>query len=527
MHYQSLQFILFAGVVLLVYYRVKPARQAHVLLLANLIFYALSGVEYLPFIAATAVCTFWTGRRIGRIYRETDAQIGQCGDPAQKKQLRAQSKARARRALVPGMAVTIGLLCVCKYALFVSENVNVLLSALNIPRIPTFRMILPLGISFYSFMALSYVLDVYWKRYEAEERFLAYATYLSYFPHVVQGPIDRFNEFKAQLAGGVTFCARNLTFGAQLALWGFFKKLVIADRLALFVDTAFSHFSEYSGPVLVAAVALYSIQIYADFSGCIDIVTGVSEMFGIHLRKNFNHPYFSRTMGEFWRRWHISLQEWFKDYVYFPVSASNLMRRAKKRFRERGMKRASELFAACFPILVVWMITGLWHGAAWKYVAWGLFHAILLIGSKVLEPAFAAVNRRLRINADCRLWRLWQMLRTFFLCCVGRIFFRAADLKTALAMIPRMLHLKTTLRALVNPPVPYGMSGGDILVAAAAILVLLIVDVVQERTCIRKSLEKRNIVLRWGLIYACLFVVLFFGIYGPGYGASGFIYEQF
>lgn len=527
MSYQSLQFIIFAGVALLAYYLVKRKYQKHVLLIANLVFYVFSGIEYLPFIAITVFSTYWTGKRISCIYREADAQLKISTDSSQKKLLRAKSKAAAKRILAIGMAVTIGLLAVCKYTGFLLENLNVLFSALSIPQIPTFRMLLPLGISFYSFMALSYVLDVYWKRYPAEESFLTYAAYLSYFPHVVQGPIDRFNEFKDQIKEGIAFSYQNLTFGAQLMLWGFFKKLVIADRLGLFVDTVFENWTQFDGFVLIAAVALYSIQIYTDFSGCIDIVTGVSEMFGIRLRKNFNHPYFSRTMGEFWRRWHISLQEWFKDYIYFPVSSSSLIRKAKKYFKEKNQKRASELFTACFPILIVWMVTGIWHGAAWKYVAWGIFHAILLISSKVLEPIFASVNQRLKIRTESLPWHLWQMLRTFFLCCVGRVFFRAENLHTAFAMIPKMLLPKATLNILLNPPVSYGISIENIIVSAAAILILLIVDIIQERIHIRESLARRNIALRWILIYGCLFVVLLFGLYGPGYGASGFIYEQF
>lgn len=527
MSYQSLQFILFAGIVLLVYYGVKSKYQKHVVLLANLAFYLCGGVEYLPFIAVTVLATFFTGRQMGRIYQKTDADLKSCADAAEKKQLRARAKVQAKRALMIGMAVTIGLLAVCKYTGFVVQNLNALLSALKVPQIPTFRMILPLGISYYSFMALSYVLDVYWKRYPAEENFLLYAAYLSYFPHVVQGPIDRFNEFKAQLEPGIPFSWRNLTFGAQLLLWGLFKKLVIADRLGKFVNTAFTHWQEYDGLVLIIAVAVFSIQIYADFSGCIDIVSGVSEMFGIRLRKNFNHPYFSRTMGEFWRRWHISLQEWFKDYLYFPVSSSGLIRSAKKYFKARNQKRASELFAACFPILVVWMTTGIWHGADWKFVVWGMFHASLLIGSKLLENVFAGVNRRLRIPTESIPWKLWQMLRTFFLCCVGRIFFRADTVAASFAMIPRMLAPRATLKLLMNPPVKYGITTEDVIVSAVSVLVLLIVDILQERMHIREALEKKHIVLRWILIYGLLFAVLFFGVYGPGAGSSGFIYEQF
>lgn len=527
MSYQSIQFIGFALVVLIVYYVAGRKRQRAVLMLANLAFYCVAGLQYLPFLAATLLASFFSARSIGRIYNNLDAQIRECADMPRKKELREAAKRRAKRALIPGMLIPIALLVVCKYSAFILENLNLALLRFQLPQVTVFRMILPLGISFYTFMALSYVLDVYWRRYGAEENLLTYAVYLSYFPHVVQGPIDRFREFGDQLRDGVAFDARQVAFGAELMLWGFFKKLVVADRLGLIVDGVFNGWRELGGFALIGAVALYSIQIYADFSGCIDIVTGVSEMLGIRLRKNFNHPYFSRSMGEFWRRWHISLQEWFKDYVYFPVSASNMMRKVKKHYKGKGKPRAAERFATCFPILVVWMVTGIWHGADWKFVVWGLFHACVLIMSALLEPAFQTVNGRLGIKDKNPAWRFWQMARTFFICCLGRVFFRAESLPTALEMlrfIPRAPFMAgEALNAMAN----YSGGGLEPYVTLIAVLVLIVVDIVQERTRLREALDRRSVALKWFLIYACLFFVLIFGVYGPGVGATNFIYEQF
>lgn len=525
MSYQSFGFILFSAVVLLAYYLIGRKRQLWVLAAANLIFYAIAGVEYLPFILVTMVSSFFAARKIGAVYEQSEEVIATISDTAEKKELRKKAKSKAKRILLIAILIAAGLLAVCKYTGFIVSNLNLLFSALNIPTIKTFEMILPLGISFYTFMALSYVLDVYWKRYKAERNFLIYAVYLSYFPHVVQGPIDRFNEFKDQLTGGIAFSYQNLTFGAQLAVWGFFKKLVVADRLGMFVDTVIGNYEHYNGAFIIAAIAVYSIQIYADFSGCIDIVTGVSEMFGIKLRQNFNHPYFSKTMAEFWRRWHISLQEWFKDYIYYPVSTGALTKRVKKYFKSKGKKRAEELFASCFPILVVWIVTGIWHGAAWKFVAWGLFHAMLLIGSHVLEPVFLKLNKLFRVDTNNFGWHLWQMIRTFFLCCVGRVFFRAASLRTAFSLFAKSATASPA--ALFNLSVPIGLELKDIVVAVLAVLVLLFVDILQEKIKLRQTLARQNIIFRWIIIFAGLFSVIIFGIYGPEYNASSFIYEQF
>lgn len=522
MSYQSLGFIVFSAFVVLLYYLVGRKLQLWVLALANLSFYLFAGIEYLPFILVTMLTTFFAGKRMGKIYAKADEKLALCQTPAEKKTVRADAKKDAKRALIAGIVVTLALLVVCKYTSFLLENVNSVLSLVSLPKIEMFKMILPLGISFYSFMALSYILDVYWKRYKAENNFLMYAVYLSYFPHVVQGPIDRFNEFKEQVKEGVKVSYKNITYGAQLSLWGFFKKLVIADRIGMFVDSVMNSWDSSSGLLLIITMAVYSIQIYCDFSGCIDIVTGVSEMMGIKLRKNFNHPYFSKTMPEFWRRWHISLQEWFKDYIYFPVSASNFTRNVKKKYKEKNNLRGMELFSSCFPVCVVWLITGIWHGAAWKFVAWGLFHMMLLVFSQIFEPTSKKINSALKINPKNFIWCFFQMVRTFTLCCIGRVFFRADNLAVSVGVFKRMI---CNFACASN--VDFGIDKINVLLSAVAIFVLLIIDILQEKMSLRETLSKRNIVLRWVLIFGLLFSVIIFGIYGPGYNASSFIYEQF
>ncbi|MBE5865963.1 MAG: MBOAT family protein [Lachnospiraceae bacterium] len=526
MGYQSLGFMVFSAVVLLMYYLVGRKGQLWVLALANLAFYAIAGVKYIPFIVATMLVTYLAGRSIGKIYDKADAQIATCTDSAEKKKLRAEAKKKAKRFVVAAILVPLALLVVCKYTGFIVDNLNAVLVRLNVPQITLMQIVLPLGISFYTFMALSYVLDIYWKRYKAEKNFLLYAVYLSYFPHVVQGPIDRFNEFKEQVKDGVGCSWQNLTFGAQLAIWGLFKKLVVADRLGLFVDDVFEHYQDYDGMIIMIAVAVYSIQIYADFSGCIDIVTGVSEMFGIKLRKNFNHPYFSRTMPEFWRRWHISLQEWFKDYVYYPVSASELTKKVKKHFNNKGNKKAAELFATCFPIIIVWMITGIWHGAAWRFVIWGMFHAALLVGGVLFEPLFKKLTELFKLDTENFGWHFWQMTRTYILCCIGRVFFRAGGLMHGLRMLYMMVK-SSHISVLFEKDKFYGIEPSNIFMAIVAVCVLLVVDIMQEKISIRETLAKQNIVFRWVIIFAGIFSVIIFGIYGPGYDLSSFIYEQF
>jgi len=527
--YQSFNFFMFCAVVLLLYYIVGGKLQKYVLLLANTVFFAYAGTKYLPYLLVTTVSTYTSGAVIGSIYKKADIKLNECDDSAAKKGIRGRAKKQAEIALIIALIISVGLLAVCKYTGFVVENINIILDKLGQEAIDStsLSIALPLGISFYTFMAISYVLDVLWKRYEAERNFISYAVFLTYFPHIVQGPIDRYNEFNAQIKNGVKLSLDNLSCGFELFVWGLFKKLVIADRLGVFVGEVFDNFEGYGGIVLIIAVALYSIQIYADFSGCIDIVTGISEMLGIKLRKNFNHPYFSRTMGEFWRRWHISLQEWFKDYIYYPVSSSAFTKKIKKKFKNKGHKRAEALFASCFPVLVVWLITGIWHGAAWRFVVWGLFHATLLIGGQVLEPMFTKAKKALHINDNSLGFHTFQIIRTFAFCCIGRVFFRADNLEDAFLIFRQIFTQFNGLSVIAFGYSACGITVKDIALIHFAIIVLLCVDLLQEKMHLREFLSKQSIILRWSLLFIGLFAVIVFGIYGPGYNASNFIYEQF
>lgn len=522
MSYQSFTFLFFSVAVVFFYYALPKKCQKYVLLTANVFFYVYSGIKYVPFLAATLLSSFYTGKAIGGIYEKEKLLLAECSVPAEKKQVRAECKQKAKKRLTFSFIIIIGLLAVCKYTGFLLSNITGILG-LQFPE--NFSMIVPLGISFYTFMAVSYVLDIYWKRYQAEKSFISYALFLTYFPHIVQGPIGRYNRFKNQIVPeGIAFDAVMVSQGAQLLLWGLFKKLVIADRLNIFVSDIYAHHGEYKGVILALATVLYSIQIYADFSGCIDIVSGVSEALGIKLDRNFNHPYFSKTIPEFWRRWHISLGEWFKDYIYYPVSVSRMVKKVKKNSKSQ---RFTELFSACLPIFVVWMITGIWHGASWNYVVWGLYYAAIMIASVVFEPTGEKLKKRLGINDGLFSWKLFQMTRTFIICCIGRVFFRADGLKAALIILKNMFTGIQMENIASDELFTHGLDYKNFFFALVSIAVLWSVDMLQERMHIRQELQKQGIVFKWIILFTGIFALIVFGIYGPGYDASSFIYEQF
>ncbi|MCR5208413.1 MAG: hypothetical protein K6C14_08065 [Eubacterium sp.] len=533
MSYQSVGFLVFSLAVLIIYYicgEISGKLQKYILLAGSLAYYCIAGTKYLPFLLGTLVITFVSGLLMDRLYKKSDEKLSACKELAEKKAVRKKTKFKARLILNLSMVIPVGLLVLCKYLGFIIKNANAVMRIAGVGKqFEVIRLILPIGISFYTFMALSYILDIYWKRYKAEKNFINYAAYLTYFPHIVQGPIDRYDKFNNQIKDGVRFNPDFIRSGVMLIVWGFFKKIVIADRLTLFVDEIFNHYQEYHGLIIILATMAYSIQIYADFSGCIDIVSGVSECFGIKLAENFNHPYFSRTMLEFWRRWHISLQEWFKDYIYFPVSMSGFVKGVKKNAKNHGHKKFGELFASCFPIAVVWVVTGLWHGSSWKFVAWGMFHAVVLISSKVFEETNAKITKALKINTESWSFALFQMFRTFMICCAGRIFFRAPRLSASLGILKNIFNQGFGVEYFGSEQlVSYGLDLRDLHLVIFAIIVLLVGDILQEKMNVREKLIKENSFwLRWALILLGVFAVIIFGIYGPGYDASAFIYQEF
>lgn len=531
MSYQSIDFLFFSAGVILLYYIAglffKRRLQKYVLLAANVAFFAIAGVEYLPFILVTMLASYLAALAMGKYYAEEKQKLAAVTDKEEKKAIRAAAKAKAKRVLIVSLVITVGLLAVCKYTNFVINSINAVLAKAGAGKLRTFDLILPLGISFYTFMAVGYVLDVYWKRYAPEKNFVLFAVFLSYFPHIAQGPIDRYDKFRPQIAEGQKLTYDNITRGSQLMVWGLFKKLVVADRIGIFVDSIYNHVGNYRGIIFFCATVCYAIQIYTDFSGCIDIVSGISEMLGIKLGKNFNHPYFSKTIAEFWRRWHISLMEWFRDYIYMPVSGSRLVRSVKKHFKDKGQQRAEKLAAVIIPTLVIWLLTGLWHGASWKYVGWGAYYAVIMVLGDIFGDWCTGLPEKLKIKTDCFSWQLFRMARTFFITTMGRVIFRADSLGTAMTVYKKMFSCIYIKNFIGKQFFSYGLNAYDIILLAVAIFVIWAVDMIGEKTDVRDALAKQNLVFRWILLLALILSVVVFGVYGPAYNASSFIYEQF
>lgn len=532
MSYTSFMYLIMIGLLCIIYYIVPSKYRWVVLLGGNVVFYGASGLDNLVFLSLSILVTYGIANKMGKIQEEFN-EIKKQGIYNRKelKEIRKTYTERKQRYLKVGLFVVIGILVVVKYTNFVLKNVYSLAGLLHIETEGMLvKLIVPMGISFYTFQMISYLVDVYNNNQEPQKNLLRYALYASFFPSVVQGPIPRYHNLGTQLEQEHPLEFDNIRDGVFLILWGLVKKLVLAERLNLFVNEIYGNYTSYQGVILVVATVFYSIQIYADFSGCMDIVTGTAKLFGIHLQQNFLRPYFSKTMPEFWRRWHASLGSWFKDYVFYPFSISTVCLKLNKNARQKFGNAAGRIIAAAVPILIVWSLTGIWHGAEWKYVVWGLFHGTLIILSTIFGPFNEKMRERFHIRKESFCFQLFQMGRTFFLCCVGRVFFRASSLKAALGVF-RNMFAATGLWRLTNGNLyKYGLNERNMELVLIMMILLWFVSFLEERSggeTIEKIVGRQHGAIQWIVLYVLLFTVVIFGSYGPGYNAAAFIYEQF
>ncbi len=529
MSYTSFIYLVFLAVSCLFYYLCPKKARWIILLLSNFIFYISAGWDNFLYLLGAILISYIVSLRMGKLHTEFK-EIKKQGkyDRKQLKEIKAGYEKRRRRYLVLGLGAVILALVAVKYTNFILENVYKIKLLAGMDGDPIMvKLIVPMGVSFFTFQIISYLVDVYKGDAEAQRNFLRYALYISFFPSVVQGPIPRYSQLGTQLEAPQSFCYDNIRDGAILIMWGFAKKLILAERLAVFVNTIYGDYTSYEGVILALATVAYSIQIYADFSSCMDIATGSARLFGIKLTPNFLRPYFSKTMPEFWRRWHVTLGNWFKDYVFFPFSISGAMLKLNKNVRKLFGDAVGRIIAASVPILIVWTLTGIWHGAEWKYVAWGMFHGTLIILSTIFTPFNQKMTEKFNIRTECFSFRLFQMLRTFILCCIGRVFFRADGISAALGIFKQMFS-QLGLQCVMDGNIyNYGLNEKNMLVVMIAVVVLFLVSLLEEKEDALEVLNKQNLIFRWLIIYALFFAVLVFGKYGPDYNTANFIYEQF
>lgn len=496
MLFNSLSFLIFFPIVALAYFAL-PHRVRNVwLLAASYYFYMSWNPKYAILIAVSTVATWGTGLLLER--------LGSDAPPVQRKLW-----------LTACLTLNLGILFFFKYYHFAMINLGAVLRPFGISfQAPAFDVVLPVGISFYTFQALGYVIDVYRGEMKAERSLWRYALFISFFPQLVAGPIERSKNLMGQMYEHHSFDAKRVRDGLLLMGWGFFEKLVLADRIALLVTEVFDNYTNHTGVEIVMATVLFAFQIYCDFGGYSDIAIGAARVMGFRLMKNFNSPYYATTVSDFWRNWHISLTTWFRDYVYIPLGGNRCSR-----------------WKWCRNLLVTFSLSGLWHGASWNFVVWGGLNGLYQVIGKLTEPFRTAVKSRLGIRTNCASYRFFQRAITFILVDFTWLFFRAKGFMAALRMIrqtvshfsPFSLLNSETLLGITT----VGMDEKDFLVMLVGLAVLCLVDYFRPRMDLKAALDRQNLVFRYFVYYLMLFTVLIFGIYGPEYDASAFIYFQF
>ena len=533
MTFISISFIAFIAAVILVYFAVPSRYQWIVLLTASYVFYWInSGVLLLVMFGSTAA-TFLTARIIENISSNGKKYISErAGEltKEEKKALKEKTKKRTRLALFLGIVVVLGMLLFLKYFNFFGSNVSKLLSLAGIQaEVPVLNILLPLGISYYTLQAIGYMVDIYRGKYEADKNLCRFMLFISFFPQVIQGPIPRYNQLAPQLYEGHSFQYERFCYGAQLILWGWMKKLIIADRLAIPVNQIFDHSSGYHGIAVFFGAALYGLQVYTDFSGGMDIARGVSQILGIDLELNFRQPYFSTSIEDFWRRWHITLGAWMKDYVFYPLSLSKAFTKLSRKSRKVFGQFIGKRLPAFLAMFVVYFLVGFWHGPSWKYVAYGIWNGCFIMAGILLDETYGKLRKVFRIQSETVTWHAFQMTRTFILISVGRIFSRAAALSTALHMFRALCTEWYDLSFFLDGSLfDLGLNNANWILLAVSIIVLFLVDFLHEKDIrIRESIAKQSVIFRWGIYFTAVLLIFIFGIYGPEYDAASFIYGMF
>ena len=431
--------------------------------------------------------------------------------------------------MVGAMLIHFGLLLVLKYSGFFFENVNAVLSLVHLNvqfRIPHYM--LPIGISFYTMMAASYLIDVYRGLIQPDRNIWRLALYISFFPTLMEGPICRYQDTADQIFACNKVTYENLTFGAQRIVWGLFKKVIVADRLNSLILKVFSHYSSYDGTVMFVAMVCYTIQLYMEFSGTIDAVIGIGEIFGVKIPENFRQPFFANSISDFWARWHITLGTWFRDYIYYPISMSGPMKKLTSAGRKKLGNYYGPMLASTVALFAVWLCNGIWHGDAWTYIFFGLYHFSLLFLGRLLEPAFAFVTGKLHLSRESKGYHVFQVIRTVLLVFVGELFFRAISLKAGFSMLGKMF-TDFRLSAFTDGTlVSLGVDGKDYVITLIVLLIVLAVGVLKERGVkIREAIAAQKLPVRWTVYYMLLLAIVIFGGYGFGYTGIDPIYAGF
>lgn len=530
----SYEFIFFLLVVFLLYYLLPGKGQWILLLVASFAFYACADVRYPVFLILTSSIVYgaaaWIGYYNKKLERyQQQVQSGEIPKPTreEKRRYRKGIQNRKKWIMLVCLFINLGILAVVKYTNFAISNINVLVERAGNNPISFADMIVPLGISFYTFQAIGYLLDIYWEKCEIQKNYFRFLLFVSFFPQLIQGPISRYRDLSRTMYEVHPFDWHSICLGLERILWGYFKKLVIADRVYLAVAALAENPGYYTGGFVLVEMLFYALQLYADFTGGIDITIGIAQVLGIRLEENFIRPFFSKNIAEYWRRWHVSMGTWFRDYVFYPCSISRPVKRliafCKKHF---GMAAARRI-AVYISSILVWLATGIWHGAEWRFVIWGLANGVILLLSEECVPLYQRFHKWLPTLGTTLVYRGFQVLRTFFLMSCLRLFDVYGSVRGALRQFVHMFTQYGKHPVTANELLGFGLTSSDYIILGIGTFLMAAVSMSGRTGSVREKIARKPYVIRYIMFVALFFSVLLFGNYGQGYDVQQFIYNQY
>ena len=528
MLFTSSQFIAFMAVVLLAYYLVPKKAQWPLLLVASYVFYWCASPWYLLFIGVTTVSTYAVSRLLERVNATQKAYLAEHKaelDKEAKKAYKAKMKAKKWHLLLLCLIFNLGILSVTKYTNFVITNINAFLSGSS--KLALVDMIVPLGISFYTFQSMGYIIDVYRDKQPAQKNFFKLALFVSFFPQLAQGPISRYGDLSKTLYEPHCFERKTVSYGLMRILWGYFKKVVIADRLVTGV-IALVGGQQYNGAYVFAAMLFYAFQLYCDFTGGIDITIGIAQTMGISLTENFNLPYFSKNIKEYWNRWHITMGSWFTDYIFYPISVCKPMLKLSKWSREHLGPAMGKRVTVYLSSFAVWLTTGIWHGAAWNFIVWGIMNWVVIMASQELEPLYAKFHSRFKVKGKAP-YEVFQIIRTILLMSAIRMFDCYRDVPLTFKKVGSIFTTFNWNVLYDGSLLKIGLTMADYWVLLAGLAIVFGVSLYKYRSgkSVRDGLYAKHQTLFYVFMAVLLVLILVFGAYGIGFDSSQFIYSQF
>ena len=487
MLFNSLTFLIFLLCILSLYYILPYKYRWYLLLLGSYIFYMAWRVEFIFLILFSSFFNYYIGILIEKYIN------------------------KSKIVLSFGLIINFLILFIFKYSIFINHSFMSLYEYFNIPYpIKDFDIVLPMGISFYTFQATSYTIDIYRKRYKTEKNILKVALYIMFFPQLVAGPIERADRLLNQLFINHKFNIYNISTGIKIMLIGYFKKIVIADRVAILVNTVYNSPYDYNGISFIIATIFFAIQLYCDFSGYSDIAIGCAKLFGIDLMENFKSPYFSKSVKEFWTRWHISLSTWFKDYLYIPLGGNR-----------KGTIRTY------FNLMVTFLVSGIWHGANWTFVLWGGLNGFYQIIGAIKNKFFEYIGFNIKNKYINNFLNIFRILITFSLICFSLIFFRANTVKDAFYIVNNLfsdISNISNIQYMYNISTELGLNIFEILMVTFCIIILIFIEIFEYKQRIYITLNKAPFIIRFIFYYIITIIIITMGVFS---NAGQFIYFQF